>query len=836
MVSDQNHTYHSKANMSPRSHSKGKSGQISKVKPGIPLFAFVGPSLFRVKRLEYLYPSGSLDFLHFRHSDGSVNNVFRINNNMCAAVNSAKVSTSGEVDVAVSVALAAYGHTQPDSSFVPSQTMVASSVETPGEISPVIESTGLVCSRATILVRDSQPAIAGIVNAPHTMKHFSSVSTPALVPSGFNSEGLDGPCVRPALPLSRRYHEFIAHTRERRGNTPDRITVSPSPDPQSPLLLTTSQIILSQAVIVRDTPMDLGGGSNSNNTGLGDSWYATQVAASSQAMQRVPSLVVPSSLVSSLRNSVASPSLSSLVPLPPTIESITASPATVGILMGLGDNEAGRSQPQSDSDSDMGSVDSSAFSPPPLCGGKPVYDNLLDITNDVKYWVDKVHTLRAMAAKCINELNEAVEKLTREVTDLQAQNTHNREKAKTRTVTSEAMAKVMNPDSPARAATAVASPHPILLVPASAPTDRKVSFDVAEGKRRRRRNQNRKWVGPLPPDSKSEDWGAVPTTETAPYLEHCDVQCPSCLLTGAAMYSRVVAAPPPLPIPISTRPCTPLGWTGRASGEGNVGVPLPRFDAFSPTRNKRITTSSPSPSAREGHITMHFVEGKRTQLPVTPEEIRIRLNQSLSNQRKVAGASPYFQEVRARLEIVCIFLTLAIHTADQVWGRLDKCRATLLREFGPAGLTNFSFAKDVLHIKLLVSGIPLAPTSHGSVWRIDDWTRDKAYDGVHTDLEGSNRGCPVLAAASASTPAGAVTPIVADNFTATGVSDRSQHQERHHRAGHHGTPMPEVFVTEGIGSGCLAHCKLKGKGKASQDRDNTLAGNSSSQYPSGTSA
>jgi len=80
---------------------------------------------------------------------------------------------------------------------------------------------------------------------------------------------------------------------------------------------------------------------------------------------------------------------------------------------------------------------------------------------------------------------------------------------------------------------------------------------------------------------------------------------------------------------------------------------------------------------------------------------------------------------------------LAVHTADQVWERLNKYRATLIREFGPSGLIDFAFAGDTPRIKLLVSGVPLAPTGQGSVWKVDDWTGDKAFDSIRTDLEGS---------------------------------------------------------------------------------------------------
>ena len=154
----------------------------------------------------------------------------------------------------------------------------------------------------------------------------------------------------------------------------------------------------------------------------------------------------------------------------------------------------------------------------------------------------------------------------------------------------------------------------------------------------------------------------------------------------------------------------------------------------------RVPTSSPSPDARERHITMRFDAGKRTQLPVTPEAIRIRMNQTSSHLGKVSDKTPYNREARSKLEIGCIYLTLAEHTASQVWDRLERCRSTLIRELGPSALTNFVFHKDVAKVKILVSGVPLAPTGRGSLWKPEDWTGDRAFDGLWTDIEGSNPG------------------------------------------------------------------------------------------------
>jgi len=96
------------------------------------------------------------------------------------------------------------------------------------------------------------------------------------MPSGFNSDGLNGQRVHPALPLLQRAHEFVAHTREHRGNSSRQDTTLPGPLPsRSPQLLTTSQVVPSQGLIARDTPMELGDESNTDTTGLGDSKYAS---------------------------------------------------------------------------------------------------------------------------------------------------------------------------------------------------------------------------------------------------------------------------------------------------------------------------------------------------------------------------------------------------------------------------------------------------------------------------------------------------------------------------------------------------------------------------------
>jgi len=101
--------------------------------------------------------------------------------------------------------------------------------------------------------------------------------------SGFAPDSTIPSGRRAFVPVSKRHHEFIAHTKALRGNTP------PKRDSPSPLPLTTSQVVPSSAVIVRDTPMDLGGGSNTDGTGIGDSRYATDAQPRSVTRSVSPS-------------------------------------------------------------------------------------------------------------------------------------------------------------------------------------------------------------------------------------------------------------------------------------------------------------------------------------------------------------------------------------------------------------------------------------------------------------------------------------------------------------------------------------------------------------------
>ena len=113
------------------------------------------------------------------------------------------------------------------------------------------------------------------------------------------------------------------------------------------------------------------------------------------------------------------------------------------------------------------------------------------------------------------------------------------------------------------------------------------------------------------------------------------------------------------------------------------------------------------------------------------------MNAVFSNSAKIRGSYPYLKEVRLLADIGCIFMTFAEHSAEQVAGLLEKTHTVLMRDFS---LSDFSFARDTLQVKILVIGVPLADTGRGSLWKIEDWTNDRVYDGLQMDLENSNPG------------------------------------------------------------------------------------------------
>jgi len=495
---------------------------------------------------------------------------------------------------------------------------------------------GDICPEDRITQVSSPPPVVPPWTRPGAGSGFAPDST---IPSGRRAH----------VPVSKRHHEFIAHTKERRGNTP------PKRDQTPPPLLTTSQVVPSSAVIVRDTPMDLGGGSNTDGTGIGNSRYATDAQ--------------PRSVTRSL-----SPTFSSLPALPLTMSDRSPSLVDAALLDGLEDIRCGNAVPLSSSPSSShGSVTSSSDSDDAsmvdgcrtyaLVGGKETYGSLEEVVADIQ-------RLGKQQNNCLDEivsLKGEIKLLKAVIARLEGD-----------TVAHEAATRRMNggvtPSSP-----------PADVGVASSSGNKKVAFEdspdtgfVVVGKRNARGGKaNRRRRKPVT--------GLTAASASAPVPVAVPVSSPP---TWAAMYSRVAAAPPPPPVPYMTRP------RNSQVRSRLVSPSPPAVVAPGPSR-ARVPTASPSPNARERHITMRFDAGQRTQLPVTPEAIRIRMNMTLSNLGKVYDKTPYIREAHSKLEIGCIYLTLAEHTATQIWDRLERCRSTLLRELGPSGLTNFVFHKDV---------------------------------------------------------------------------------------------------------------------------------------------
>ena len=550
-------------------------------------------------------------------------------------------------------------------------------------------------------------------------------SPPPFVPAFFRSGAGSGfapdstiPSGRRAfVPVSKRHYEFIAHTKALRGNTPSKEDRSPPP------LLTTSQVVPSSAVIVRDTPMDLGGGSNTDGTGIGDSMYATDAE--------------PRSVTHRL-----SPTFSSLPALPLTMSYWSPSRVDEALLSGLENIRSGNAVPLSSSPSSShGSVTSSSDSDDAsmvdgcrtyaLVGGKEGYDSLEEVAADIQ-------RLGRQQNNCLDEivsLKGEIKLLKAVIPRVEGDSVaHEAEltvgPGETVWSSRENIRGSVRADADKHMNGGVTpSPPPTDVCVACSSSSQKVAFVVSPD------NEfvvvDRKNTGGCKTNRRRKNGvtGPVAASTPAPAPATVAMSSPP---TGAAMYSRVAAAPPPPPVPYTTRP-------GRQVRSRLVTPSPPAVATLGPSR-ARVSTSSPSPNARERHITMRFDAGKRTQLPITPEAIRIRMNQTLSNLGKVSDKTPYIREAQSKLEIGCIYLTLAEHTATQVWDRLERCRSTIIRELGPSGLTNFVFHKDVAKVKILVSGVPLAPTGRGSLWKPEDWTGDKVFDGFRTDIEGSNPG------------------------------------------------------------------------------------------------
>jgi len=474
--------------------------------------------------------------------------------------------------------------------------------------------------------------------------------------------------------------------------------------------------------------MDLGGGSNTDGTGIGNSRYATDAQ--------------PRSAAASL-SSCPDPICSSGPTLPLTMSYRSPSQVDMALLSGLEDIRSGNAVPLSSSPSSShGSVTSSLDSDDismvdgcrlyGLVGGKETYGSLDEVAGDIQ-------RLGKQQNNCLDEIiamKDEIKLLKAVIARLEGDSVaHEAEWTVSRGEPMWSSGEMIRNSVRAEAAKRMnggVTPSPPPAADLGAPSvsgGKQVSFDESSTagfvEAKRKRSGNRK----ANRDRKGKATGPVSAAAPAPVSHVVPASCP---LTGAAMYSRVVATPPPPPVPYASRP-------GRQVRSRLVSSPPPAPVVPGPLR-ARVPTSSPSPDARERHITMRFDAGRRTQLPVTAEAIRIRMNQTLSNLGKVSGKTPYIREARSKLEIGCIYLTLAEHTATHVWDRLERCHSSLIREHGPCGLTNFVFHKDVAKFKVLVSGVPLAPTCKGSLWKPEDWTGNRAFDGLWTDIEGSNPG------------------------------------------------------------------------------------------------
>jgi len=205
--------------------------------------------------------------------------------------------------------------------------------------------------------------------------------------SGFAPDSTTPSGRRAYVPVSKRHHECISHTKEQRGNTPPKDT------PRSPPLLTTSQVVPSLAVIVRDTPMDLGGGSDTNGTGIGDSRYATGAQPRSATRSLSP---------------CADPTFSSLPALPLTMSYRSPSQVDVALLSSLEDIRSGNAVPLSSSPaSSHGSVTSSldlddasmidGCRTYTFVGGKEAYSSCEEVAADIQH-------LSKQQNNCLNEI------------------------------------------------------------------------------------------------------------------------------------------------------------------------------------------------------------------------------------------------------------------------------------------------------------------------------------------------------------------------------------------------------------------------------------------------
>jgi len=460
------------------------------------------------------------------------------------------------------------------------------------------------------------------------------------------------------LPVSRAHRKFGGGAPP---VVPNFFGVSPSPPPLVPA-----------SPEIRDVPMTLGGGRNTDGSGLGDSRHA------------VPESSLPSSFA----------------PLPNTMSSSTAD-----MLDAVEDIASGRGRPlspdrvrhqtppaaRSDSGSDTDSDTDNDIPIRAITFQEGEYESLGEVREDMRLFAIKINDLIGVNERLGGEvvvLASRCERQQRRINALEDQVDELRR-----------------------------GEIPSVVVVGDAVTG------PPKPKSRSRSRKNVKFADPS-----NGPGGPCPAPVSPPPPPPSVVRAQT--VSGPALV-------PVLPAPV----VNPVPWNVVArKGRGKNG---PSTNLHDSGRQDRPLSASPNAvPARARHITMRFSTRRSINLPegVTCEGIRSRINQSLANQGKVRGTTPYVREARLRNEIGCIFLTLAGHAADEVWRMLDRCHAALMRDLG---LPDFSFAPDIPKIKVLVSGVPLSDTGRGSIWSTDGWTGDRAYDGLRVDLEQANPGVVV---------------------------------------------------------------------------------------------
>jgi len=341
----------------------------------------------------------------------------------------------------------------------------------------------------------------------------------------------------------------------------------------------------SSAVIVRDTPMDLGGGSNTDGTGIGDSRYATDAQPRSAGRSLSP---------------CADPTFSSLPALPHTMTYRSPSRVDAALLRGLEDIRSGDAVPLSSSpSSSCGSVVSSSDSDDGsmvdgcrvdgLVGGKETYGSLEEVAADIQ-------RLGKQQNNCLEEiisLKGEIKLLKAVIARLEGDTfAHDAELTIGRgepvwssrenirwSVCAEAAKRLNGGVTPS-------PPHPADVGGTSSSSSNKVAIDestdagfvVVDRTNAHGRKVNRRRRTRVTSRAVASSLVAIPAAVPVPSPP-----------TGAAMDSRVAAAPPPPPVPHMTRP-------GRQVRSRLVTLSPPAVVNPGPSR-ARVPMSSPSPDA-----------------------------------------------------------------------------------------------------------------------------------------------------------------------------------------------------------------------------------------------